>query len=124
MIKATIGNQVLIINKTDTVADIEKAIAELQKDWAVLISVVKTNLFETRLFELKASYPELSFKMQNNTDDLSSFVPRFGVFNKFLALPLEKLFINPKPFKGYFKPMFYRRCFMQLKTFQNLRFER
>lgn len=60
----------------------------------------------------------------DNADDLTSYVPRFGTFNLFLHIPCIIQFGNPKPFKGYFKPIFYRRCFMHLKTFVNLRFER
>lgn len=111
MIKVIIGNQSLIINKTDGVEQIGKAIKELGNATAVLIEDIKTTL--------SGSFPHFELKA---SDDFTSFVPRFGVFNESLALPLEKLFANPKPFKGYFKPIFYRKCFMQLKTFQNLRF--
>lgn len=56
--------------------------------------------------------------------NLTSYVPRFGIQCQFLTLPLEELICNPRPFLGYFQPIFYRRCFMCLKTFLNLRFRR
>ncbi len=62
--------------------------------------------------------------MIENTGDLTSYVPRFGTFNKFLYIPCVIRFGNPKPFKGYFKHSICRKQFMQLKMFVNLRFKR
>ena len=39
-----------------------------------------------------------------------------------IIVPLKK-YLSPKFSKSYYKPMFYRKCFMCLKTFVNLRFK-
>lgn len=114
------GEDVSIDIRADMI-DFNTAVAAI--DSAIL--QIKNAFLQSSISELKLMLDDFSFKLnRDNTGDLSSFAPRFGVFNESLALPLEKLFINPKSFKGYFKPIFHRRCFMCLKRFVNLRFKR
>lgn len=89
------------------------------------LAEIRLDHFELFLDKFRSDIDSFAARVSiDNAGDLTSYVPRFGTFNQFLHIPCVIRFGNSKPFKGYFKPILFRKQFMQLKRFVNLRFER
>ena len=110
---------------SDLIERIAKALKQKTDD---IISILQNNYKEAKTLighespHFILEIPELPEFISTYDDDLNSYVPRFGVFCKYLWVDPKVIHDLACVLIGFIVIFFHRKCFMKLKTFKNLRF--